>query len=221
MDNNAALTLMKSDRVVAIVRGILPADMSPLVDALFEGGVRCIEFTFDHSGLIDSREMLKSLTAIRLNKGNSVALGVGTVLTAGQAEMAADAGAQFVLSPDFSPAVVEKTKELGLLSIPGAMTPSEITAAYACGADIVKLFPAGSLGIGYLKAIRGPLPHIPISAVGGIGAANAAEFIEAGAACLGIGGELIDTKLVAYKNFAAITAAARKIMDIVSAAKKL
>lgn len=212
MKENAVLAQIKSTKVVAIARGIAPGDMGKLADALLAGGISCIEFTFDHSGRIPPADMLSALSAIRREKGEALALGVGTVLSPQQAQMAADAGAQFVLSPDFSPAVVEKTKELGLVSIPGAMTPSEITAAYACGGDIVKLFPAGSLGSGYLRALRGPLPHIPLSAVGGVSAQNAAEYLSAGADCLGVGGKLVDAKVVAAGDFAAITAAASELM---------
>jgi len=216
MAGNTVLERIKRERIVAIARGVQPEDMAALADALLAGGIGCIEFTMDHSGRIAPGDMLNALAAIRQAKGDAVAVGVGTVLTPQQVRMSADAGAQFVLSPDFSPEVVEQTKSLGLVSIPGAMTPSEIVQASGCGADIVKLFPAGSLGSNYLRSIRGPLPHIPLSAVGGISAGNAAEFLAAGADCLGVGGRLVDLKAIAVGDFAAITAAARELVEAVS-----
>ena len=214
--NDAIVSQILNERVVAIARGILPRDMEALTDALHEGGIGSIEFTFDHSGVIDPKEMLAALSEVR-RKG-IVTVGVGTVLSTEQVQQAAEAGAQFVLSPDFSPAVVRKTKELGLVSIPGALTPSEIVQAYTCGADIVKIFPAGPLGSGYIKALRGPLPHIPFSAVGGVSADNAAEYLAAGANCLGIGGKLVDAEAVARGDFQAITAAARALLTAINQA---
>ena len=216
MNNKAIVAQMVNERVVAIARGIQPHDMAALADALHEGGIGCIEFTFDHSGRIDTKKMLSALSVIREN--GVVTVGVGTVLTVEQVQLAADAGAQFVLSPDFSPTVVKKTKELGLVSIPGAMTPSEIVQAHNCGADIVKVFPAGPLGSGYIKALRGPLPHIPLSAVGGVSAENAAEYLAAGANCLGIGGKLVDGNAVSNRDFQAITAAAKALMAAIGKA---
>ena len=136
-------------------------------------------------------------------------VGAGTVMTVEQVRQAAEAGAEYMISPNVDEAVIGETKRLGKVSIPGAMTPTEAAFAHKCGADIVKLFPAGLLGAAYIKAVKAPLKHIPVTAVGNVTVENCAEFIRAGAVGVGVGGSLVSATLVDEGKFDEITATAR------------
>lgn len=138
-----------------------------------------------------------------------VCLGAGTVITAEQVMMAVDAGAEYIISPTTDISVIQKTKELGKVSIPGAFTPSEMVAAFDAGADIIKLFPAGVLGIDYIKALLTPLSYIPVVAVGGVNLDNVDQFIKAGAKGVGVGGNLVDKRTVYSGDYCEITKTAQ------------
>ena len=194
------------EKIIAIVRGIPSTQIVSLARALAEGGVSCIEVTFDQTAPEDT---LASLRAIKAELGEQICLGAGTVMTVEQVEQAAQAGAEYMISPNVDEAVIRATKRLGKVSIPGAMTPTETAFAYQCGADIVKLFPAGLLGSAYIKAVKAPLKHIPVSAVGNITVENCADFIHAGAVSVGVGGNLVSALLVKEGHFDKITATAR------------
>ena len=189
----SVLDRIYAEKIIAIVRGISSAQIVDLARALAEGGVSCIEVTFDQTNL---EETLASLRAIKSELGDAVCL-------------AAQAGAEYMISPNVDEAVIRATKALGKVSIPGAMTPTETAFAYQCGADIVKLFPAGLLGPAYIKAVKAPLKHIPVSAVGNITIENCADFIQAGAVGVGVGGNLVSALLVKEGCFSQITATAR------------
>lgn len=194
------------EKIIAIVRGVPSDQIADLARALVEGGVSCIEVTFDQTAPEDT---LTSLRATKSELGEAVCLGAGTVMTVEQVELAAQAGAEYMISPNVDEAVIRATKALGKVSIPGAMTPTETAFAYQCGADIVKLFPAGLLGPAYIKAVKAPLKHIPVSAVGNITIENCADFIQAGAVGVGVGGNLVSALLVKEGCFSQITATAR------------
>ena len=199
--------------VIAIVRGVRPGDIAAVADALLAGGVSMMEVTFDHASPDGVAATLESLEILRDSFGDAIVAGAGTVLTAEEVALARDRGARYIISPNVDQEVIAKTRELGLVSMPGAFTPSEVAAAHKMGAHIVKLFPAGLGGIDYLKALSGPLGHIPIAAVGGIEADNIAAFLHAGAHCFGVGGNLVDAGRVAAGDFAAITTTARALND--------
>ena len=131
-----------------------------------------------------------------------------------------DAGGLFIISPDTNTDVIKRTRELGLVSMPGALTPSEIMTAHRAGADFVKLFPAADMGPGYLKAVRAPLNHIKLMAVGGINEKNAGDFLAAGAAGVGVGGNLANRAWIEAGEFGKITAAASALVSAVAAFKK-
>ena len=130
-------------------------------------------------------------------------------------ELTAKAGGAFIISPDTDVAVIKRTRELGLVSMPGALTPSEIKTAHNAGADYVKVFPLGSMGPGYLKAIRAPLSHIKMTAVGGINEKNLKEYLEAGACGAGIGGNLANKKWIENGEFDKITEVAKQLVQVV------
>ena len=202
----SVLERIYEEKIIAIVRGIPSGKIAALAQALAEGGVSCIEVTFDQT---NPEETLTSLRTIKSELGDRICLGAGTVMTVEQVEQAAQAGAEYMISPNVDEAVIRATKALGKVSIPGAMTPTETAFAYQCGADIVKLFPAGLLGPAYIKAVKAPLKHIPVSAVGNITIENCADFIQAGAVGVGVGGNLVSALLVNEGCFSQITATAR------------
>lgn len=196
------------NKLIAIVRGISGAEIAGLALALQKGGVRCIEVTFDPSGSERTADTPAAIRVIRETLGENVCVGAGTVMTAEQVRLAAEAGAEYIISPNVNEEVIRETKRLGRVSIPGAMTPTEVERAYFLGADLVKIFPAGVLGAAYMKAVKAPLRHIPIIAVGGVTVENCTEFIAAGAAGVGVGGNLVSSKLVKEGRFQEITAIA-------------
>ena len=138
-----------------------------------------------------SRDTLRSISLLQEYFGSAMHIGAGTVLTTDQVDAAARAGAEFMISPDTDRAVIARTKELGLLSMPGALTPSEIKTAWLAGADMVKIFPAALFGPAYVKDLKAPLPAVKLSAVGGITADNIRAYRDAGYDGFGIGGGLI------------------------------
>lgn len=191
---NTTLNTILQSKIIAIVRGIPGEKIVDLAKAMERGGIRCIEVTFDQT--TDGAQTLEAIRALKEQCGDKICVGAGTVMTAQQVTLAAEAGAEYMISPNTDEAVIRQTKQLGKISIPGAMTPSEAVFAYNCGADIVKLFPAGILGADYIKAVKAPLKHIPVVAVGGINAENCRQFINAGAVGVGVGGNLVSLQLV-------------------------
>ena len=190
------------EKIIAIVRGMEAKDCLRVAQALYDGGIRLMEITYDQR---DPAQWAKTADAI------------GKIAEAFEGRMLVGAGT--VISPDTNPAVIARTRELELVSMPGAMTPSEILAAHAAGADLVKLFPAAALGPAYLKAVRSPISHVRIMAVGGINEKNAAEFLKAGAVGLGVGGNLANRQWIADGAFEKITQTAQALVAAVRTAE--
>lgn len=196
-------------KIVAIIRGIGSDRILDTVGALLEGGIQLLEVTFNQEDESKALDTLKCLELIKSKYDGQVCLGAGTVITEDQVQKAVDAGAEYIISPNTDINIIRRTKELGKISIPGAFTPSEMVAAYNAGADIVKLFPAGILGIEYIKAVLSPLSHIPVVAVGGINVDNVNQFIKAGAKGVGVGGNLVDKKAIYSGEYHKITLVAQ------------
>ena len=213
---NQILEKLTKGKIIAIVRGIPSDKIVALATALEKGGINCIEVTFDQSSQEKAQDTLKAIRNISEALGDKVCVGAGTVMTVEQVQQAAAAGAEYMISPNTDQAVIAETKRLGKISIPGAMTPTEAATAYSYGADIVKLFPAGILGANYIKAVKAPLKHIPVTAVGNVNVDNCAEFFRAGAIGVGVGGNLVSLQLVEEGRFDEITAIARSYMDALS-----
>lgn len=196
-------------KVIAIVRGVYGEECKNLLDALYRGGIRLVEFTFDQRSRELWESTLNNIQYVVSEYCERMYCGAGTVVNVEQVELAKASGASFIVSPNTRQAVIEKTLELGMVSLPGAMTPTEIEEAYAYGADFVKIFPASELGPGYIKSLKGPLGHIPMLAVGGVSYKNVSDYLKAGAVGFGIGGELVDQKLIEEGNFDRIEEVAR------------
>lgn len=209
-----SLEMIGNTKLIAIARGIYGSDLILSSKALYDGGVRAFEVTFVQSEDPEAARKNALLTAESIsalkNALPGAAVGAGTVMTAEQAETAFGAGAGFIISPNTDEAVIKRTKALGMVSIPGAMTPTEIVTAYELGADIVKVFPAGVLGVEYFKAVRAPLSHIPLAAVAGITKDNIALFERAGAAAYGISSSLYIKDAIREGNFDRIRRAAEE-----------
>ena len=196
------VTTLLREKVTAIVRGIAADSLRKTADALLEGGVHSIEVTFDTPGAADMIRTLKAEYA------GDMLVGAGTVLDTATCRTAILAGADFVLSPTLNVDVIYMCSRYGKAAVPGVMTPTEILNAIEAGADIVKVFPAGALGPGYIKDVLGPLKQARIMAVGGVDLANAEAFFKAGAACIGVGSSLVSKKLIDSGDYAQITARA-------------
>ncbi len=196
---------VKEKKIIVIVRKVYKKDCENLIHALWEGGIRLVEFTFDQDHPDEWIETCNNISSAKEKYNGKMFVGAGTVLTRDQVHLAKKAGASFVISPDVKEEVIKETLNQDMVSIPGAFSPSEIVSAYDWGADFVKVFPAGNLGASYIRAIKGPLNHIPLLAVGGVSYKNIGEFLKAGAAGAGLGGEIVDKDRIAAGDFAKIT----------------
>ncbi|MBO6060661.1 MAG: bifunctional 4-hydroxy-2-oxoglutarate aldolase/2-dehydro-3-deoxy-phosphogluconate aldolase [Clostridia bacterium] len=204
---NRALVNILCSRIIAISRGNYGEGLRLAALALYRGGVRAFEVTFEQGG--EERLTAESIAMLRSELPEDATVGAGTVLTPEQVRAAHEAGAEFIISPNTDPDVIAETKRLNMVSIPGAMTPTEIVRAHSLGADIVKVFPAGVLGVEYFKAVRAPLERIPLAAVAGITTENIASFAKAGAKAFGISSTLFNKKLIGAGDFISIENAAR------------
>jgi 2-dehydro-3-deoxyphosphogluconate aldolase/(4S)-4-hydroxy-2-oxoglutarate aldolase len=199
--------------IVAVVRIDDRERVKPALDAILAGGVRAVEITMTVSGAVD---LIRALAPVL---PADVILGAGTVVDGRTATAVIDAGARFVVSPVYRREVVETCLARDIPVIPGCFTPTEILDAWDRGADIVKVFPATSLGPSYLKDIHGPLPHIKLMPTGGVSLDNAGDWIRAGAVAVGVGTALLDRRAVADGDWAKLRANAKRIVASVAAAR--
>jgi 2-dehydro-3-deoxyphosphogluconate aldolase/(4S)-4-hydroxy-2-oxoglutarate aldolase len=203
------LSRLLEGKIVAVVRLDSAEALVNVAGALKAGGISTIEFTMSAPGVL---EMISQAAS---HFGRDVLLGAGTVLDPETARAAILAGAEFIVTPTLNKATIELCRRYGKPVVPGALTPTEIQTAWEAGADLVKVFPASAMGPGYLKAVLAPLPHLRLVPTGGVSADNAAEYIKAGAAALGVGGKLVDKAIVARGDWDAITAEATRLVDAV------
>ena len=208
MEKDVKEALQKT-KVVAIIRGMAPDVCVRLAKAYQEGGIRLVEVAFSQVG--DSAATVSAIKAIKASCPG-MHVGAGTVITDAQLDMAVEAGAEFVVSPNCSPAIIRRAAAAGLVTMPGALTPTEAVDAWEAGASFVKMFPAGSLGPGYVKAICAPLSHIPFLAVGGISPDNVGDFIRAGCVGAGVGGNLTNKEWIASESWDKIAETARQLV---------
>lgn len=205
--------IIQKEKIIAILRGIPSEKMESVLLALYEGGIRLLEITFNQKS--ENRHQ-ETGAAIRLARSMfpDMHVGAGTVMSKEDVLAAHEAGAEFALSPNVNKKVIKTAVKLGMTAIPGAMTPSEIAAAYQYGADIVKLFPAGELGLGYAKAVMAPVNHIPLLAVGGIDRGNLGAYLDNGFLGAGIGSSLTDKRMIRENDWEGLTELAREYVQI-------
>ena len=199
--------------VVAIIRMKEPDRLRAVIDALAAGGLRAIEVTMTVPGAIDL------IAQIAPTLPRDFLFGAGTVLDADTASRAIDAGARFIVSPVFRKAVIDACHRRDVPAMPGCLTPTEILDAWDAGADIVKVFPATTLGPGYLKDVRAPLPQVKLMPTGGVTIDNAGDWIKAGAVAVGVGSALVDNQAIAAAQYHRLEENARRIVANVRAAR--
>jgi 2-dehydro-3-deoxyphosphogluconate aldolase/(4S)-4-hydroxy-2-oxoglutarate aldolase len=212
-DKAAVVARIKAERAIAVIRTDSIDRALAAAQAAVAGGFRAIEITFSFP---EASHAIAKLTEIN---ESDLLVGVGTILNREQVHEAVEAGARFLVSPCVLPEVIDAAQDLQVAIIPGAFTPTEIYTAYSLGADIVKIFPAIRFGPEYLKAVRGPLPQIPIMPTSGVDASNVAEWFRAGAIAVGAVGNVFDPALIRNGDWTEITKRAREFMEAVSAAR--
>jgi 2-dehydro-3-deoxyphosphogluconate aldolase/(4S)-4-hydroxy-2-oxoglutarate aldolase len=198
--------------IIAVIRGARPEKVRRIAQALAQGGVEVLEVTVDSPGALGTIEQVAQ-------QQEGALVGAGTVLDPETARAAILAGAQFIFTPTLDVRVIEMANRYDRVVIPGAMTPTEILAAYQAGALAVKVFPAQVLGPAFIRQVRGPLGHIPMIPTGGVDEGNVADFIAAGAAGVGIGGALVGRKMIANDDYEGIAAKARLFVQLVQEAR--
>jgi len=214
MTPEAACNWIETHGVVPVVRTRSAEDGRRAVEALRAGGITVFEITLTVPNAFDL------IRAISREHSNQVLIGAGTVLSPEDAKRSVDAGAEFVVSPGFDPAIVTAVRELERAVMPGALTPTEVLGAWNAGADVVKVFPCSALGgASYLQALRGPFPHIKLMPTGGVDASTAAAYIRAGACALGVGGKLVDQSALDAGRDDLLTARADVLLRAVAEAR--
>lgn len=200
--------------VIAVIRRV-PADKADQVaQALVDGGVTALEVTVDSPGAFETIQRLS------VNLKNKAIVGAGTVIDSESARLAIAAGADFIFCPSLHQDVIKTALRYGKIAVPGVMTPTEMIQAIEWGADLVKLFPAAGLGVQYVKDVKGPYPYIPVIPTGGVTLENVGEFIKAGVAAVGIGGNLVSREAIEQGNYSMIRDTAAKYVEEIRKARK-
>lgn len=189
------LNTIKESKIIAIIRNANPDDILPITKTLYNAGIRAIEVTMNSPKALESIELLST------EMKDKVIVGAGTVLDSETARLAILSGASFILSPTVNKETIKMTKRYGAVSIPGALSPTEILEAYEYGGDIIKVFPTTIMGPAYIKDLQGPLPHIPLLPTGGVDLSNVDDFMKAGAVGVGLGSALVNTKIATNEQY--------------------
>lgn len=210
IDREQLIKELEQKKIIAILRGYDEEQLLRIVEALEKGGIGFVEVTFDQSGTIPDDVTASHIRMLADTFRGRVRIGAGTVMTEEQVETAFRAGAEYIISPDCFEPVIRKTRALGMLSLPGAFTPTEAANAHRWGADYVKLFPNSAVKISYLKDIMAPLSHIRFLAVGGVTAENFAEYLAIGAKGIGVGSGIVSRDAVRNGDYESITARAKQ-----------
>jgi len=208
--NNPMLQELLNHKIIAILRGVEPSYSLPLGQAIIDGGIKFMEITMNTAG---AETMIMEW---RKNFADQAYVGAGTVIDLEHAERAIAAGAQFLISPNLDVEAIKYAQQHNIPMWPGVMTPTEIIAAMKAGVDAVKLFPMASLGVNYLREIRGPIDQFPIIATGGVKLDNIRDYFAAGANAVGMGGKLVDLQLAREGKFDEITACIKQYIEAIS-----
>jgi 2-dehydro-3-deoxyphosphogluconate aldolase/(4S)-4-hydroxy-2-oxoglutarate aldolase len=206
MNKVDVLATLERRKIVAVVRVDDPAQIDPTVDALLEGGVHVIELTMTIPNVLDY------IPSLLKRVGNTMVLGVGSVLNGETAQRVVDSGANFIVSPIMKADIIEVAAKNRTAVAVGAFSPTEIQTAWELGSDVVKVFPADQFGPGYIKAVKAPMPHLRLMPTGGVTVGNVGEWLDAGTFSLGLGSALVDIKAVRSGDFAKISSNARALV---------
>lgn len=209
------ISAIEKYKIIGILRGIPKDKLLQTAEALYAGGIRLLEITYHPDGCGSDADTAEQIGMLARHFAGRMFIGAGTVLTEKQVELTKEAGGLFCISPNTDEKVIEASNRLGLVSIPGGLTPTEIVNAHGWGADFVKLFPVSSLGPAYVKAVKAPLSHIKLLAVGGIEPANMEDYLKAGVCGFGIGSNIADKKLIGTGDWAGLTALAEKYTAVI------
>lgn len=213
LDRKEIINYIENNKIIVIMRGFTKEQLIRAVDAMEKGGIRLVEVTFDQSGSVSDEVTAENIRALKERFAGKVRIGAGTVMTEAQVELAHKAGAEFIISPDCYEAVIKKTRELGMVSMPGVFTPTEAANAHRYGADFAKLFPNSEVNISYLKALAVPLSHIKFLAVGGVNHENMQDYFKAGAKGIGVATAIADKKAIFSGDYEEITRRAKLFTD--------
>lgn len=209
------IAAIENEKIIVIVRGIDRENLIPLAEAMYDGGIRLLEITYSANGKVSDEYTAENIRILSEYFQGRMYIGAGTVLTEKQVELTAQANGQFIISPDACPEVIQKTRSLGLVSIPGALTPSEMQLAHKNGADFIKIFPIANLGASYVKAVKAPLSHLKMLAVGGVNENNISEYLNAGINGFGLGSNIIDKKKIQQKDWNGIADLVKRYVGLV------
>lgn len=213
MERPERVTKILESGLIAVIRSSRSDGLVQAAESLAAGGIEVLEFT------LNTPDALRLIAEGRERLPKDVLVGAGTVLTAEDVRKAVGAGAEFIVMPGFDLEAVKAAQDLGVVVIPGAYTPTEVITAWRAGADFVKLFPASQGGPAYLRALLGPLPEVRLVPTGGVSVENAAEYIRAGAAAVGVGGKLVDRDALRDGDYRRLEAAASQLIDVVAKAR--
>ena len=209
------LAALREGGIVPVIRADSADTALRIVDALIAGGIRTLEIT------MTVPDAIGAIKAVAERFGSSVLLGAGTVTSRALAEGSLDAGAEFLVTPCVVADVIAVAKARDVAVLPGAMTPTEVFAAWSSGGDIIKIFPASNVGgASYLKALKGPFPQIPLCPTGGVNLQTIGEFVKAGASAVGVGGELVSKASIDSGDYAKITELAKQYVEALAAARR-
>lgn len=214
-NKNEVACALERAKIIAIVRGVLKKDVPDLLNALYDGGVRAVEFPFSENEDETAETIAEALKAF----GDAMLIGAGTVINTKRFELSVSSGVGYVITPVCDLGLAEACKATKLCSIIGAFTPTEVKEADNAGADFVKLFPADAFGPSYIKAVLNPLRGIKIAAFGGVNLSNSDDYFKAGATLLGVGADLVDKRAIAEGSFDKITAKAAAYVRIANCGK--
>lgn len=214
-DRNSVISSIEENRLIAIVRGVYGDELKNAVRAMYEGGIRLCEITFDRTGTVPDKDVAADIAALKSEFGGRMHIGAGTVCTETQLRLAYAAGAEFIVSPDTYEPVIRETRRLGLVSLPGAFTPTECAMAARFGADYIKLFPCFAMSPEYVKSLMAPLSDLKFLAVGGITPDNAKAYLDAGVCGIAVSGGLVNNKEIKAGEFDKIKARAEAYVSLV------
>jgi len=218
MDKSQVVEKILEKKIIAIVRGYTTEQLVNLAKALHRGGVDILEITFPQNG--DAGEVAEKLAALKAELGSEMVFGTGTVMNVEMVRAAKEAGSEFIVSPDTDDEVIRETVKQGLVSIPGALTPSEMKRADALGADFIKVFPSFTVGPAYFKAVLAPMSKLRLLAVGSVGEKDIADYLKAGACGTGVAGCLYKKEWILAGEWDKITEATAKFVAVVASAQK-